>query len=47
LHDQFHQTWRETLHNCYKTLNYRIFKETFILLTIFWYFKRKKCLSSM
>jgi hypothetical protein len=24
LHDQFQQTWRETLHNCYKTLSYRI-----------------------
>ena len=30
LHDQFQQTWRETLHNCSKTLNYCIFKETFI-----------------
>ena len=30
LHDQFLQTWRETLHNCFKTLNYCIFKETLI-----------------
>ena len=30
LHDQFQQTWRETLQNCSKTLNYRIFKEMFI-----------------
>ena len=30
LHDQFQQAWRETLHNCSKTLNYCIFKETFI-----------------
>ena len=36
LHDQFQQTWRETLHNCHTTLSYRIVKETFIL-----------CLSSM
>ena len=30
LHDQFQQTWRETLQNSSKTLNYRIFKEIFI-----------------
>ena len=30
LHDQFQQTWRETLHICSRTLNYCIFKETFI-----------------
>ena len=29
LHDQFQQTWRETLQNCSKTLNYRIFKEQY------------------
>jgi hypothetical protein len=30
LHDKFQQTWRETLHNCSKTLNYCIFKYIYI-----------------
>jgi hypothetical protein len=35
LHDQFQQIWRENLHNCSKTLSYRIFKETFIFKQYF------------